>query len=66
MKWQKDLGRMQTLHAHGEGSSPALYRRTLIVNWDHEGESFLYAFDKHTGQQNWRVPAMKRPPGPLP
>ncbi|MBI3414473.1 MAG: PQQ-like beta-propeller repeat protein [Verrucomicrobia bacterium] len=55
VKWQKDLGKMQTLHAHGEGSSPVLYRDTLIVNWDHEGSSFLYAFDKRTGQQLWKV-----------
>jgi outer membrane protein assembly factor BamB len=53
--WKKDLGKMQTLHAHGEGSSPALYGDTLVVNWDHEGDSFLYAFDKRTGQQRWRV-----------
>src|SRR5262249_46957990 len=44
-----------TLHAHGEGSSPALYGDSLIVNWDHEGDSFLCAFDKRTGQQKWRV-----------
>src|SRR5215471_12295819 len=49
-RWQKDLGRMHTLHAHGEGSSPVLHGNTLIVNWDHEGDSFLYAFDKHTGK----------------
>ncbi len=55
VKWQKDLGKMQTLHAHGEGSSPVLYRDTLIVNWDHEGSSFLYALDKRTGQQLWKV-----------
>jgi len=55
VKWQKDLGRMQTLHAHGEGSSPVLYGDKLIVNWDHEGSSFLYAFDKRTGQQLWKV-----------
>ena len=54
--WEKDLGRMHTLHAHGEGSSPALYGDTLVVNWDHEGDSFLYAFDKRTGEQKWRVP----------
>ncbi len=56
VKWQKDLGRMQTLHAHGEGSSPVLHGDTLIVNWDHEGSSFLYAFHKRTGQQLWKVP----------
>ena len=56
VKWQKDLGRMQTLHAHGEGSSPVVNGDTLIVCWDHEGESFLYAFDKRTGKERWKVP----------
>lgn len=55
VKWEKDLGRMQTLHAHGEGSSPVLHGDFLIVCWDHEGESFLYAFDKRTGAQSWKV-----------
>src|ERR1043165_968345 len=55
IKWQKDLGRMQTLHAHGEGSSPVLYKDLLILNWDHEGDSFLYAFDKRTGAERWKV-----------
>ncbi len=55
VKWQKDLGKMQTLHAHGEGSSPVLHGDTLVVNWDHEGGSFLYAFDKRTGDQRWKV-----------
>ena len=55
LKWQKDLGKMQTLHSHGEGSSPVLYGETLIVCWDHEGESFLYAFDKRTGKERWKV-----------
>lgn len=55
VKWQANLGKMQTLHAHGEGSSPVLYRDTLIVNWDHQGASFLYAFDKRTGKQLWRA-----------
>lgn len=55
VKWQADLGRMQTLHAHGEGSSPVLYGDTLVVNWDHEGSSFLYAFDKRTGRQLWKT-----------
>jgi outer membrane protein assembly factor BamB len=53
--WSKELGRMRTLHAHGEGSSPVLYGDMLIVCWDHEGDSFLYAFDKRTGEQRWKV-----------
>lgn len=55
LKWQKDLGRMQTLHAHGEGSSPVLHGDTLIVCWDHEGQSFLYTFDKRTGKEHWKI-----------
>ena len=53
--WQRDLGRMQTLHAHGEGSSPVLHGDTLVVNWDHEGESFLHALDKASGKTLWKV-----------
>jgi outer membrane protein assembly factor BamB len=55
VRWQAQLGKMQTLHAHGEGSSPVLHGDTLVVNWDHEGDSFLYAFNKRTGQQRWKV-----------
>ena len=46
---------MHTKHGHGEGSSPALHGETLIVNWDHEEQSFLVALDKRTGKQRWRV-----------
>jgi outer membrane protein assembly factor BamB len=53
--WKADLGRMQSLHGHGEGSSPALYRDTLVVNWDHEGRSFIVALDKRTGNERWKV-----------
>jgi outer membrane protein assembly factor BamB len=53
--WQKDLGRMHTLHAHGEGSSPVLDGDKLIVCWDQERDSFLYAFDKATGKQLWKT-----------
>ncbi len=56
VQWQTNLGHLQTLHGHGEGSSPVLYGDTLIVNWDHEGESFVIAFDKKTGQQRWKTP----------
>lgn len=55
LKWSKDLGKMHTLHAHGEGSSPVLYGDSLIVCWDQEGDSFLYNFDKRTGKELWKV-----------
>ena len=53
--WKKDLGRMDTLHAHGEGSSPVVHHDALIVCWDHEGQSALYRFDKETGRERWKV-----------
>jgi len=52
--WEKDLGTMATRNQFGEGSSPALYGDTVVVNWDHEGDSFIAAFDKHTGKELWR------------
>ncbi len=55
LQWKTDLGDMHTKHAHGEGSSPALYGDILIVNWDHAGQSFVIAFDKRTGKQRWKV-----------
>lgn len=53
--WQSDLGQLNVMHGHGEGSSPALHGDTLIVNWDHEGDSFLVAFEKRTGKQRWKT-----------
>ncbi|HET6879744.1 MAG TPA: PQQ-binding-like beta-propeller repeat protein [Pirellulales bacterium] len=53
--WKKDFGLMQSLHGHGEGASPALCGETLIVNWDHEGQSFVVALDMRTGEERWRV-----------
>jgi len=52
--WEFQPGTMQSKHAHGEGSSPALHEDTLLVNWDHEGASFLVALDKKTGETRWK------------
>jgi outer membrane protein assembly factor BamB len=54
LKWEKDLGKMQIKMAFGEGSSPALYGDTLVVNWDHEGGSFIVALNKDTGDEIWK------------
>ena len=57
LKWQKDLGHMQTRNSFGEGSSPALYGDTIVINWDQDGDDdFIAAFDKNTGEQRWREP----------
>jgi outer membrane protein assembly factor BamB len=55
VKWGKDLGEMQTRNQFGEGASPALHGDTIVVNWDHEGDSFIIALDKLSGEQLWKV-----------
>jgi outer membrane protein assembly factor BamB len=52
--WEKDLGDMRTRNGFGEGSSPALHGDTVVINWDHEGDSFIVALDKRTGAEKWR------------
>lgn len=52
--WQKDLGQMHTKHGHGEGASPVLHGEAVVVNWDHEEQSFLAAFNRDTGEELWR------------
>jgi outer membrane protein assembly factor BamB len=56
LKWEKDFGKMRTVFGFGEGSSPALFGNTVVVNWDHEGEDFIAALDKETGKELWRQP----------
>jgi len=53
--WQKDLGDKKMRNQFGEGTSPALYGNTLVVVWDHQGESFITALDKRTGEERWRT-----------
>ncbi len=54
-KWKKDLGNMRTRNSFGEGSSPTLYGDTIVINWDHEGQSFIIALDKKTGEERWKI-----------
>jgi len=55
LKWEKDLGDMTTRNGFGEGSSPAVYDDKLVINWDHEGDSFIVVLDKNTGKEIWRA-----------
>lgn len=54
LKWEKEFGQMRISNGFGEGSSPALHGDTLVVIWDHEGDSFIAALDKKTGSERWR------------
>ena len=52
--WKKDFGALRVKHGHGEGASPVLHGETVVVNWDHEGASFIVALAKRTGEELWR------------
>ena len=54
LKWETDLGDMQSRNGFGEGTSPALHGNHLVVNWDHEGEDFVVGLDARTGKEVWR------------
>jgi outer membrane protein assembly factor BamB len=54
IQWSTQLGKMTTRNSFGEGSSPALHGNTLVVNWDHENDSFVVALNKKTGKEIWR------------
>ncbi len=53
--WEVDLGDQLTRRGFGEGNTPALAGDRLIINWDHEGDSFIVALDKRTGEELWRT-----------
>ncbi len=42
--------------AHGFSSNPVLFEDLVIVNGDHDGDSYIVALDKRTGAVAWKVP----------
>lgn len=56
LKWKRDdFGKMNTRNDFGEGSSPTIAGEMIIVPWDHEGSSYLYALNKKTGDTIWKT-----------
>jgi outer membrane protein assembly factor BamB len=53
LAWQKSPGRFAS--QHGFCSSPVLYRDTLIVNCDHDGDGYVVALSRATGEPRWRI-----------
>lgn len=45
---------------HGFCSSPILFEDLLIVNGDHDGDSYIVALDKLTGETVWKTPREKK------
>jgi hypothetical protein len=61
--WEKDLGDMNIRASFGEGSSPSLYKDYLIINWDHEKDSYIYVLIKRMARLSGKRRGMKRPHG---
>ena len=52
-KWLVRPGRFSSMH--GYCSSPILFEDKLIVNGDHDGDGYIVALNKATGEQIWKI-----------
>jgi len=41
---------------HGFCSCPVIYKNLLIVNGDHDGDSYIVALERSTGRTIWKIP----------
>ena len=55
LKWKHEFGQMRTRATFGEGSSPTIAGDLIIIPWDHEGQSYLFALNKRTGKEVWKT-----------
>ena len=53
-KWLVRLGEFSSIH--GFSSPPVIWKDRILVNGDHDGESYLCALNKTTGETLWKVP----------
>lgn len=52
-KWIVKPG--EFISAHGYSSCPVLYKDLVIVNGDHDGDSYILAINKNTGETVWKT-----------
>ncbi|MFV1968084.1 MAG: PQQ-binding-like beta-propeller repeat protein [Pirellulaceae bacterium] len=53
-RWRVRPGEFASVH--GFCSSPLLFEDTVIINGDHDGDSYMVALRKSTGETVWKVP----------
>lgn len=53
-QWISEPG--EFISAHGFCSSPVIFEDLLIINGDHDGDSYIAALDRSTGKTVWKVP----------
>lgn len=52
-KWLAKPGRFASVH--GYCSSPVIFENLVIVNGDHDGDSYIVALNKESGEEVWKV-----------
>ncbi len=57
-RWLASPGEFASVH--GFCSCPVLYEGLVIVNGDHDGDSYLAALDRQTGETVWKTPRRHR------
>lgn len=57
-KWKVQPGVFSSVH--GYCSSPIIFEDKLIINGDHDGDAYLVALDKASGQTIWKTPRENR------
>ncbi len=55
LRWQRDLGRLNTRLGWGEAVTPVIHAGSLLLNWDQEENSALYCLDAATGKTRWKA-----------
>lgn len=56
--WSVEPGVFSSVH--GYCSSPVLFEHLVIVNGDHDGDAYLVALDRETGETVWKTPRENR------
>lgn len=60
LQWKKEFGPLYMRNAFGEGIAPVLHGDSLIIQNDHEGQSYIVVLDKRTGNEIWRAEREER------
>ncbi|MCC6511459.1 MAG: PQQ-binding-like beta-propeller repeat protein [Pirellulaceae bacterium] len=55
--WEKRIGDFNPKrYEYGYAPSPVMYRQTVIIVAEHDGDSYLVALRRDTGEEVWRTP----------
>jgi outer membrane protein assembly factor BamB len=55
--WEKEVCRFRPrAYEYGYAPSPILYQKTVIISAEYDGDSFITALDRKSGEQRWQSP----------